>query len=243
MKSKYLILQIDIARGTQWGNEKTISPIRDLFIPSVKNYCKRNGYDHILIEESTYAKQYNKFSFLETKEKHYSFERYFHFQNNYQFTVYIDNDVYIYPEAKQLPKIKGLMNVREPEGNSSKIFREVNNIDNTYGYFNSGVTFCDNPTAKLLSKYMIQRLENGIRAKGKNSDNMLLNEFILNNSNIFQELGCEWNYMPFLPNSKKTKEPNFFHFVGITGKKIINELQENRIPIEDFLKKIKKYFR
>ena len=32
-------------------------------------------------------KKYSKFDFLETKNKHYSFERYFHFTNDYEFTI------------------------------------------------------------------------------------------------------------------------------------------------------------
>ena len=86
------------------------------------------NYDYLLVKESLYEKKYSKFDFLETKNKHFSFERYFHFINDYDYTIYIDNDVYIYPDAQQLPDINGLMNVREPEGNSSKIFREVNNL-------------------------------------------------------------------------------------------------------------------
>ena len=39
------------------------------------------------------------FDFLDTKEKHFSFERYFHFVNEYEFTIYLDNDVYIFPDA------------------------------------------------------------------------------------------------------------------------------------------------
>ena len=42
MTNKYLIIQIDIGRGTQWGEEKTIDPIREVFIPSVKKYCKKH---------------------------------------------------------------------------------------------------------------------------------------------------------------------------------------------------------
>ena len=45
--------------------------------------------------------------------------------------------------------------------------------------------------------------------------------------------------MPFLPNSPKILKPNFFHFVGIIGKKIINELQRNKISITQFLQEIK----
>ena len=240
MNSKYLIIQVDIDKGTQWGNNNTINPIREIFIPSVKAYCKKFNYDYYLVEESMYEKKYGTFDFLETKNKHYSFDRYFHFNNDYDYIVYIDNDVYIYPDAEQLPLIKGLMNVREPEGNSSKIFRSVNNLNDNTGYFNSGVTFCDNNTAKKISKYMIGRLDKKLKPKGKNSDNMLLNEFILENKIIFNELGVEWNYMPFLPNAKKIKKPNFFHFVGIHGKMIINKLQDNNIEIINFLENIKK---
>tara|TARA_B100000963_G_C22598329_1_gene658984 strand:+ start:435 stop:1157 length:723 start_codon:yes stop_codon:yes gene_type:complete len=240
MDSKYLFIQIDIGQGTQWGNSKTINPIRDIFIPSVKDYCKKFNYDYLLIKDSTYESQYGDFDFLETKTKHFSFERYFHFNNDYEYTIYLDNDIYIYPEAQCLPSIKGLMNVREPEGKSSQIFRKVNFLDSSFGYFNSGVTFCDNVAAKNLSDYMINRLNKKIVSKGKNSDNMLLNEYILSKNRAFTELGCEWNYMPFLENSAKTHSPNFFHFVGIQGKIILNKLQENNINIIKFLNKFKK---
>jgi len=240
MKSKFLILQIDIGVGTQWGNENTINPIREIFIPSVKKYCKKFQYDYSIITKSSYEEKYANFDFLATKNKHYSFERYFHFNNDYDYTIYIDNDVYVFSDAEPLPEFVGLRNAREPEGNSSKIFREVNNLQDSYGYYNSGVTFCDNSTAKKLSNYMIDRLNNKIRAKGKNSDNMLLNEFIVENKEIFTEIGNEWNYMPFLPNSKIIQKPNFFHFVGILGKEIINKLQEKNINIENFLSEIRK---
>jgi len=239
-KSNYLIIQIDIGSGTQWGSKDTINPIRDIFIPSVKKYCNKFQYDYSLIKESVYESRYGNFDFLATKNKHYSFERYFHFNNDYDYTIYIDNDVYIFPDAEALPEFEGLRNVREPEGNSSKIFREVNNLDDSYGYFNSGVTLCDNITANKLASYMIGRLDKKNRAKGKNSDNMLLNEFIIENKEIFKEIGCEWNYMPFLPNSKIIEKPNFFHFVGILGKEIINKLQDKNINIEYFLNKLRK---
>ena len=67
----------------------------------------------------------------------------------------------------------------------------------------------------------------------------MLNEYLIENKIEFNELGCEWNYMPFLPNSPKILKPNFFHFVGIIGKKIINELQRNKISITQFLQEIK----
>ena len=45
---------------------------------------------------------------------------------------------------------------------------DVNNLNTNFGYYNSGVTFCDNSTAKKLSNYMINRLNNKQRSRGKN---------------------------------------------------------------------------
>ena len=50
MKKKYLILQIDIGIGTQWGEGKTVDPIRGIFIPSVKKYCEKFNYEYLLIK-------------------------------------------------------------------------------------------------------------------------------------------------------------------------------------------------
>ena len=58
MKSKYLILQIDIGPGTQWGGKQTISPIREIFIPSVKKYCQKFNYHYKLIKKSTYENNF-----------------------------------------------------------------------------------------------------------------------------------------------------------------------------------------
>ena len=41
-----------------------------------------------------------------------------------------------------------------------------------------------NSKIKNLHKYMLYRMEKKIRAKGKNSDNMMLNEYILENPSI-----------------------------------------------------------
>ena len=69
---------------------------------------------------------------------------------------YIDNDV-IFIRRRKLPRIKGLMNVREPE-ETLQNFKKENKLNASAGYFNSGVTFCDK-YSKKLSVYMINRLE------------------------------------------------------------------------------------
>ena len=85
---------------------------------------------------------------------------------------------------------------------------------------------------------MRYRLKNNIRALGKNSDNMMFNEYILEFPEKFSPMGNEWNYMPFLANTLKIDEPNFFHFVGIPGKKFLLALQNKYNNIEKALENI-----
>ena len=73
MKSKHLVIQIDIGQGTQWGNKETINPIREIFMPSVKKYCKKFKYDQ-QSNKSIYELKYKTLFFT----KILSSERYFH---------------------------------------------------------------------------------------------------------------------------------------------------------------------
>ena len=232
-----LILQIDIGDGTQWNKDKTIDPIRKLFIPSVKKYAKKNNYNYLLITKSKYASTGGDFNFLATKEKHFSFERYYHLNNEYDQIVYIDNDVYVFDHAEPLPKIRGLMVAPEPELKSSKIFRNIYNLSSDQKYYNSGVTMLEKENAIHLQDYMLKRMIEKKRAKGKNSDNMMLNEYILEYPEKFEELESKWNYMPFLDN-KRIIKPNFFHFVGINGKLFLNFLQKQKGELEDTINKM-----
>ena len=228
------ILQIDISNGTQWGDTNTTNFIRKVCIPSVKNYCKKYGYKHILINESIYEKVNGKFDFFSQKSKHYAFERYYHLNTNCDQSVYLDNDIYIFKNAEPLPLINGLMAVKEPQSEIRKLFQSTNSLSNDFPYFNSGVIMCDQDNAINLSNYMLRRLSNYQRAKGKNTDNMMLNEYILYNLDklLFHEIECKWNYMPFLIGSKKISNPNFYHFVGYMGSQVISHII-NTIKIEN----------
>lgn len=236
MSKKILVIQVDINHGTQWGDENIVNFLRTHCIPSVQSYCRKNNYEYILIKDSKYEKDIGKFDFFYTKLKHYAFERYYYFNNDYEQTVYLDNDIFIFDEAESLPEVKGLMGVKEPDGNSSKVFRDVNRLESHHPYYNSGVIMTDQLTSAHLADYMLSRLENYIRAKGKNTDNMMLNEYILENQNNFTRLDDKWNYMPFLPNAKIIDKPNFFHFVGVHGKELIKIILDNGFDINDFLK-------
>ena len=55
--------------------------------------------------------------------------------------------------------------------------------------------------------------------------------------NILNILDNKWNYMPFLKNSISIARPNFFHFVGIHGKQLVQLILKHKFEINDFLKK------
>lgn len=179
--------------------------------------------------------------FFRKKLKHYAFERYFYL-NQYEYSVYLDNDIYIMDKAEPLPELNGIMCVKEPDNKSSNIFRKSNNLIPSYPYFNSGVIMCDNIHASKICDYMIFRVKNGILAKGKNTDNMMLNEYLIEKKNEinFQAINEKWNYMPFISKNIKKIYPNFYHFVGKAGKELISlylelKKKEPKLNIEYFI--------
>lgn len=236
MSQTVTVIQIDLEHGTQWGDENIVNFIREICIPSVQSYCRKNNYKHLLINKSEYLNYFDNFNFFDRKLKHFAFERYFHLNKTLtDATIYLDNDIYIFQNADPVEFISGLMCAQEPESETSRIFREVNNLPNVTSYYNSGVIMCDRDTSFILSRYMLNRIKNNKKSKGKNTDNMMLNDFILENNEHFSSLDRKWNYMPFLPNGKKRDKPAFYHFVGIQGKKIIEMILKNKFDLEDFL--------
>ena len=234
-----LILQVDIGRGTQWGEDSTQDIIRNICIPSVKSFAKKHGYAYKLLTKSTYKERIGPFDFLMKESKHFAFERYLNLETEFDNLVYVDNDIYISSKSRELPEIEGLMAVREPGNtNSQKMFTSLNNLPSDSAYYNSGLFMADQDAAKKLGDYMIHRAKNYIRAKGKSTDNMMFNEYILEENPVFSELNEEWNYMPMLKGASKGLCANFMHLVGIDGKNFLSQLIKTGHPLHVLLEKI-----
>jgi len=239
MKKNLRILQVDIGSGSQWGDSSTDQILRNVCIPSVEQYALKYGYHYERIENSSYSERIGEMNFLPTKEKHYSFERYFHLYSKFAATIYIDTDVYIKNEASPLPNIDGLMAVAEPGfTNSRNIFINLNHLPGDTDYFNSGIFMADQKTGKILSQYMIERAINKIQSKGKNTDNMMFNEFLLEKKVAFTPLTESWNYMPVLSGSTPGLNSNFMHLVGIPGKNLLTQIINKKLPIRETLENI-----
>jgi len=234
-----LIIQVDIGPGTQWGKSSAADIIRKTCIPSVKNYAKKHGYSYNLITDSSYKSKIGPFNFLMTKAKHFAFERYLHLDTDFNTIVYIDNDIFISSTASKLPLIRGLMACAEPgKTNSQEIFSSINNLPEHTPYYNSGMFMAEKEAAKLLGDYMIHRAKNYIRAKGKNTDNMMFNEYIFNEKIIFNRLDEKWNYMPMLEGALEGVKANFLHLVGIEGKRLLDHLKAINCPMNELLEMV-----
>jgi len=233
------IIQVDIGTGSQWAASHICDVIREVCIPSVKNYSELNGYDYELITSSTYKERIGQFDFLMTHNKHYAFERYLHLDTDYDWIAYIDNDIYISDFAKSMPLKKGLLAVSEPGHPKNQIlFSQLNNLPENTPYFNSGFFIADRDSAKALGDYMIFRARNHIKAKGKSTDNMMFNEYLIHEHPLFNALSEKWNYMPMLPGSTKGLRANFLHLVGIDGKRFLGQLLKTGSPLKDLLENI-----
>jgi len=233
------IVQIDIGGCSQWGDENTPNLIRQYCMPSVERYAQRFNYKYTLVKESTYAEKIGPLDFLMTKAKHYSFERYLRLKTKHDAVVYIDNDVYIKNDADMLPEIDGIMAAREPgKTDSQKLFTILNNLDRETSYYNSGVIMADKFSAQEICDYMVYRAKNHIKAKGKNTDNMMFNEYLLERKPHFLELTEHWNYMPMLNGSTKSLNSNFMHLVGVHGKEFLKKLSLVNMPMANLLENI-----
>ena len=233
------IIQLDIGRGTQWGTDLVPKVIREICIPSAKAYAKKHGYEYELITKSRYEKEVGELNFLATRNKHFSFERYLNLDSDHDQIAYIDNDVYISDAAEPLPVIEGISASYEPGfTNSRNIFIQENGLVKNHEYINSGVIFSDRHAARTICSYMIDRAKNKRHAKGKNTDNMMFNEFVLEYPGLFSVADEKWNYMPMLPGSTKGLDANFMHLIGIPGKKLLEQLVLTRMPLKPLLEKI-----
>ena len=233
------IMQVDVGSGTQWGGELAPRVIREICIPSVQAYAAKHDYEYQLITESSYSTAIGPLDFLATEKKHYAFERYLNLKTEADAIVYLDNDIYVSKLAQQLPDISGILAVYEPGyTNSRRIFVSENGLDVNREYANSGMIMADRDSAGHLSEYMVDRARRRDRAKGKNTDNMMFNEYILANQERFRALPEQWNYMPMLAGSSLGLRSNFMHLVGTAGKKLLDQLVTTGRPIDELLEAI-----
>lgn len=232
---KTLIYQINIGQSTQWESNKISKALNHYLIPSVKNYAKKNNYDYRIYKEDIFQ-NFGK-NFLNSKGTYLAFNKWLYLKYlDYDRIVYFDTDIYIFENAEKLPLANDFLCVAEPkECETQSLYRDYYSLDENYRYINSGFFICNKEAAQKISSYMIKRIRFKKKGKPKNTDNGLLNEFLLENKNFkFKLLDKKWNYFPQINQQKKIKL-NCIHFVGIDGSQYLSKLLNNNINLNELL--------
>lgn len=241
---KTLIYQMSIGAGvTQWGsNELSINFIKDICMPSVVNYAKKNNYDYKLYTKNISPK-FGR-NFLLSNGTYISCNKYFYSDysgyDKYDQIAYIDNDIYIFDNSEKLPLVSKLSGVAEPEESECHIkFSKKFSLDPRIKYISSGVLLFPIDIGKQLKKYFVDRFSRQKKGKWKNTDNGIFNESIYVDKKFKMNLlNKKWNYMPHLCEKIDDTKPNFIHFIGGDGKKYIRNLYAQSSNIKEYLEKL-----
>ena len=233
---KTLIYQINIGNGTQWKADKIKHLLNKYCIPSVKSYAKKHNYHYRIFNEEIFS-NYGK-NFLNSKGTALAFNKYLYLKYlDYDQIAYIDTDVYILENAEKLPEVNKFSAVAEPDiSETHNLYKNYYKLNNDFKYLNSGFFICDKLNAKLLSNYMINRIQLKKRGYPKNTDNGILNEYLYLNDNKFEFniLENKWNYWPHYIYSNQIK-PNLIHFVGGDGSDYLLNLIKSNENLRDYL--------
>jgi hypothetical protein len=233
MTNKVLVLQTKI--GTADFNNIQSPVMKDYFefeqkvcIPSVKHWANKCGYDYKMITTSSI----NDDTFFHNIPHKYASERLMHLsQDEYDYIVYLDTDVFVAKHSPSFPLIPGLSSPTRDFNIDffNKIYPDIPYTGQKH--LNSGVFSVDKETGKKITKYFKDRLESGDNRNVEYADQDILNVWQFNNG--INRLDRKWNYLLlhfhmlninncFEPKSNEMtsqnydelKKANFVHFVG-----------------------------
>lgn len=198
---KALVLQVRIGKTdlNSFANESYRKFEEQICIPSIQNWAKKCGYDYKMITESSIAKS----PFFKSDPHRFACERLLHLDNqNYDYIIYIDADVYASKHAPIFPVTEGLFICNEHDGDG---MWSLNKIDPNSEYsdefsshlktkcYNTGVFSVDPVTGSSIKNYFLTRIENLDNRDMLYADQDIVNAWIIKNNCI--ELDTKWNYL------------------------------------------------
>lgn len=234
---KTLVLQVDIDAGfiqynhpnpNIWNQGVIAYNKNNKFIPSVKRWAEKMSYDYRMFYYSDleFAKRWMNI-WLEPYYKSKKVDkvdssclnRYAHLDLDYDYILYVDNDILISDDCPEFPFTPGIsICPDQPLGNNhgSVMQREYNTNGNTW--YSCGVFAVDNKTGIKLKNYVLDCFDNKYLPKTNRTypgllDQFYANMFCNNNLNILNELDITWNNIVNLESS--IKNPNFAHYAGL----------------------------
>jgi len=230
--SQTLLLQVSVGNthGYVYDGIAAAKEAGSLFdkicVPTVKKYAKANGYDYRMITE--YPKDIDITYFNRNtkkidhdysqggKNKCSTLIRYLELnQEDYDYIVTIDCDVYIPEWAEPLPDISGHMGVQD----KGKVW----NIPHHGKFVNGGVQMVDRLTGFSLSQFVRDKVKNKIMPQ-MHTDQAFMNEWRSQNPIHSHVIDEKWNYMVGCHGRRfEYSDVNFIHYAGGSGRGIFLE--------------------
>lgn len=195
-------------------------------MPSVRRYCDKHNYDYRLITEYSKGINFGWFKDASKPDRNVAstLVRYIEMkQDEYDFVLSIDCDVYISERSPKFPLLTGHTGICEPLNHS--ISPQLKNYLNRvrlkdYKFVNGGVQLVDSKTGSTLSKFIRHVIEERIPPIANYySDQSYMNLFRtkISNANV---LGEEWNYMVGKNTSLECSDKYFIHYMGKEGRRL-----------------------
>ena len=227
--SQTLLLQVSVGNthGYVYDGIAAAKEAGSLFdkicVPTVEKYAKANGYDYRMITE--YPKDIDITYFNRNtkkidhdysqggKNKCSTLIRYLELnQEDYDYIVTIDCDVYIPEWAEPLPDISGHMGVQD----KGKVW----NIPYHGKFVNGGVQMVDRLTGSSLSQFVRDKVKNKIMPQ-MHTDQAFMNEWRSQNPIHSHVIDKKWNYMVGCHDRRfEYSDVNFIHYAGGDGREI-----------------------
>lgn len=174
-------------------------------IPSVKRWAEKCGYDYKMyeLEEHTlpsdngfFSGDLNPLGYILCQRIEYIS------QEEYDYVIYVDCDVYVKENAPQFPIRDGFSVIAEypvvQEAARNNFRMNINyEYDSEYQYFNSGVFGVDRETGKNIREYFIKRFNSGESYYMFDSlwclDQALFNQYCIENPVSLHYISPQWN--------------------------------------------------
>jgi hypothetical protein len=171
--------------------------------PSVEAWARKCGYDYKMYNLENHTFEETGFFCGDMYPMGYFLSQriqYIH-QDEYDYVIYLDNDIYVNPNAPEFPISDGFSGIADfPVVNDiarEKMAGHYIPFPENYIYFNSGVYGVDKMTGNKIKDYFYSRFNSGESHSDFDSlwcpDQTILNQYFVSSGDKINYLSKQWN--------------------------------------------------
>ena len=216
--NKVLVQQVLLNKGSLSHRDDDYDYVflKDIAIPSVQRWAKRNSYDYNLSTQiqPKIEKMKDDWSRPYHQTMRFAFQKYLLLDKaiDYDFIVLIDSDCVIMNHAPDIPILSGV-SMRDIDHWRS----EESNLKNRAYVSNAGLYIFDKPSALLMCQYIKRRIDEIVLNDEKGfHDEVELARFLDRNLDINANiLGDDWNHISTTAfNTANVQCKYIYHYAG-----------------------------